>query len=1254
MTKELEQPTASMSPHEEKETQEKEQEQASSLEERRTERRSERAERIRELEAKDKRLKRGLSKKDAHLLQSMKLREALEDFRDAREKLVQSEADKKKIKGLRGVLGIEKGAQTKEERDAIDKEYEESKENYELKRAEYIGEKVNRKLNEESRLAEEHAEAYNKEKGEGSKFYNAYKKLGKWNLGMLIKEKNMEKILKKVESKESDDDAIKAAKWIARNGFKFATNVLSVRTAISFSMFAGGLALGGLGAGGAALGVITARRALIGGGTAFGAYDLMKMFGEKKERKKGMKKELSSEELKKMSLEEITERMEYFEINTELNGGKLKNEKAYKTLKYEFNQRARAGKVEQKIDELIEATEKGLTKTREKEKIKELKRKGIAYGIGTIIGTGTLAKGVGVIKDLFTGGAQAAEAGAEIAAEAGVEEIPAETAAETPEAGAEIIPEKAPEHLDYQDGDSIWKEIENQMDDRSAFKEWYASADEAERTHAIDYIKDKIIENPQEYFSEEYLPADVDNVTSEQLENLNWDKAFAECSSAEELNKAIPELTEEAKQSIIENNKILTEYVSKTSEAIDSSTVDQLLTDIKDADSVDQYLQNLETVETVETVEAAEAVDAVEPSSEAGPPSEEVLTEAGEEYWEDLTDKMNEALTAGDEEQIKALILGAIENEPSWTFDEKQTQFFLRALEGNDGAIGKDFGGLIAPGNEFNKDTLDIAIEYFKEKAVSGELPDSDMWTPRYIYDEAGQQQLVNMRNVGSRFLPKYEIDYTADGLVEDGDLVKGFGAKKELANMMKSPLDKVSIAAEKIEQAAVPAEAEQVSPPAEEVAPEPEETEAAHEEVPEPSGEAEPLDTFNNPDTPFEDKVSNLKDVVGEGKVKDVGPYTFLKKDNDIYYLIEPGKAVKLTPEIVEQLNTGELEPPTIEDIKPEDIKVEVAATAEEAPEQAEAAEPEPDIADRQLEKLHRELDAIKNFNDPNVSPDEKIASIKETFNYIKDGNKFSFILEDERYDFGKLNGEIYWLIDGKSIKLTPEIMEEYNEWLLKSQEEVEAAAATPEQAPETEATPVEEQTAPEKEVPPAEESVAEEKAAESPSETESAVEEPIEAAVIHGKEIPELKPNEIYNNQADSDALKVVVEAYKGSFEESFGRLEEAGERLEVAQVQFDEAPGKLDEAAEALENFTKGKSPGDYMFDEEYQKLSDAQFNAQGVLNRADGELKMAKKVLEGSQKMFDAHSKQYIDVINKANNGTLGKFTINRFEYDFRKE
>ncbi|MDA2936123.1 hypothetical protein MYX06_02815 [Patescibacteria group bacterium AH-259-L05] len=451
------------------------------------------------------------------------------------------------------------------------------------------------------------------------------------------------------------------------------------------------------------------------------------------------------------------------------------------------------------------------------------------------------------------------EALAEEAAEAG------EAQAEAPEAPVEIATEPVPEHLDYQDGDSIWQEVENQMDDRSAFKEWYESADthDAERTYAIDYIKDKVVESPQEYFSEEYLPADVDNVTSEQLENLDWDKLFCEASSAEELEKVMTDLSDVAKQSIIENNELLAEYVSKTSEAIDSSTVDQLLTDIKDAGDVDQYLQSLE------------AAEAVEP----------VLAEVGEEYWEDLTDKMNEALAAGDEDQIKALVLEAVQNEPDWALDQSQTQFFLRVLEGNDGVIGKDFGGLVAEGNDFNKDTLDLAIEHFKEKAMSGKLPDSDMWTPRYVYDDTGQQQMVNMKNTGSRLFPKYEIDYNGDGAVEKGDIVKGFGAKKELLHMMESPLDTVSIATEEVEEVVAPVE----------TMPEPEQAEVLE------TKEATPEQVFEKAAAESTERVTEIPEEVPTFETVQAEPDTLLtSEDSDKF--VQTINKFKNIPEATKQ----------------------------------------------------------------------------------------------------------------------------------------------------------------------------------------------------------------------------------------------------------------------------------------------------------------------------------------------------------------
>ncbi|MCH7759735.1 hypothetical protein IID20_05260, partial [Patescibacteria group bacterium] len=322
------------------------------------------------------------------------LRGKLQEFKQAREGLVTAEVNRKKFEGIKRVLNLGQGTKA-----GAEKEYENAKQEYDLKRAEYIGEHVGRKLKEQTKLADLRVEEFDKKKGWGRKFYEGYKKLGEWNVGKLLGEK----VMGKLETDEGDSGIMRFAKGTGR----FFTKSLSVRTALSFSMLGAGIYLGAAGAGGAALTAIAGRRVLSGIGAGFGSYDLMKMFGERKERKEGMRKELTEEEVKDLSLEEIMDRMDHFEIGAELNNQKVSENKTYTLFKQEFYVRARGGQIKQKIDELIKSTDQGITKIRVQEKTKERKRKIIASSIGTFIGSGGLAKvidmGTDQLQDLYAG-----------------------------------------------------------------------------------------------------------------------------------------------------------------------------------------------------------------------------------------------------------------------------------------------------------------------------------------------------------------------------------------------------------------------------------------------------------------------------------------------------------------------------------------------------------------------------------------------------------------------------------------------------------------------------------------------------------------------------------------------------------------------------------------------------------------------------------------------------------------------------------
>ena len=195
----------------------------------------------------------------------------------------------------------------------------------------------------------------------------------------------------------------------------------------------------------------------------------------------------------------------------------------------------------------------------------------------------------------------------------------------------EVLPGGAPkisseppavEHLEYQGGKGAWAEMKNQLQQRGSFKELFTGGDEAEQTHAIDYFKDKIVADPEAYGLETGEGFDIDKLSPEQLKDIDWDKLLSIDESV--IDKAFPELVEEAKQNIIENNDLLREYVSKTGESLDTDTVDHVLEDIKEAGGVEEYLKS---EKIAEPEELAKPEEVVEPKPEEVVKPEELLLE---------------------------------------------------------------------------------------------------------------------------------------------------------------------------------------------------------------------------------------------------------------------------------------------------------------------------------------------------------------------------------------------------------------------------------------------------------------------------------------------------------------------------------------------------------------------------------------------------------------------------------------------------
>ena len=350
-------------------------------------------------------------------------------------------------------------------------------------------------------------------------------------------------------------------------------------------------------------------------------------------------------------------------------------------------------------------------------------------------------------------------------------EIPTEA-----EAGLEsklpIVESALAGHMEYQGGTSVWDEIENQLDERSVFQKMIPDFDklgEAEHTHLVDYLKDKVVENPEAYG----LPkgTDVGILTHKQLEELDWDKLFGESATSEEIMRAVPELSDIQKANILENNKILNELVQKTGKPIDSQTVDQTLTNVKEAGGVDEYLKTEAAIGGTEAVEATEEPETYltkeqeativkaqqEATKEAGVAETIEATEEPETY---LTKEQEATIVGAQQEvaggpaKISALntlneqldkgwfIFGGASSKQlesatekvaqAFGLDENQADLFASHLSQGEEMSKKALQGLIKDG-EVNMENFSNQIEEFQGMLHSHKLPQSSDWVPRTL-----------------------------------------------------------------------------------------------------------------------------------------------------------------------------------------------------------------------------------------------------------------------------------------------------------------------------------------------------------------------------------------------------------------------------------------------------------------------------------------------------------------------------------------
>lgn len=312
-----------------------------------------------------------------------RMEELKEKLPKLREAYVRAQENFKKFEGALGSL---RGFLSPDTERTLRKELDEAKQSYEQAKAEYISEDLDRALEERTALVDTRAEAAAAREGSFAReIYNSYKKLG---------ERNLEKYFKPT----------------SRLG-KFICRFASARTAVSAGLVGIGVWTGaGAAVGLAALGL---RRVLAGVGTAGFSYDLMDNYARVAEKTRGKLRELTPDEARFMSSEEITERMTAIELDAQMHGQKASEIETYKLLGQEWKKRVeekRLQNINLKLDQELAALDKKFEQIVKKSKRDANIRKGIAVSAGALIGSGALYKGIASIKELFWGGAVPAEA----------------------------------------------------------------------------------------------------------------------------------------------------------------------------------------------------------------------------------------------------------------------------------------------------------------------------------------------------------------------------------------------------------------------------------------------------------------------------------------------------------------------------------------------------------------------------------------------------------------------------------------------------------------------------------------------------------------------------------------------------------------------------------------------------------------------------------------------------------------------------
>ena len=232
-----------------------------------------------------------------------------------------------------------------------------------------------------------------------------------------------------------------------------------------------------------------------------------------------------------------------------------------------------ASKLEEKLKKSDGEIENKLFELEGKKKGERYKRYVLAGTMGALIGTGAVGKAIGSIGEWFGIGTD--EVSEKTTAEAGNATNETVEGRQWQAAVGPEVAEKATEEfvVEISEGDSVWSVTEDQLEER--FGERFDNLNEAQKTHLIDNIKDKIAADPEKFGFE--IGQDIDNLQPGDkidLSSVLGDEAVQKMfESTEDLSNADME-------SIIENNEEIRQWVVEhPGEPLTSEKVEEVLSD---------------------------------------------------------------------------------------------------------------------------------------------------------------------------------------------------------------------------------------------------------------------------------------------------------------------------------------------------------------------------------------------------------------------------------------------------------------------------------------------------------------------------------------------------------------------------------------------------------------------------------------------------------------------------------------------------